>query len=105
MVCAGRIVTWLLISPLLTCETVDDQLSLVLDTLKGDYTLVMVSDPNEFKAYQPDFIEPVHMDLKRGDVSSQEGKDNGNTTYDKRPLFVKYQFFTPGMLSSKIART
>lgn len=82
---------------MLTCATLDDQLGLTLDTLKGDYTLVMVSDPNEFKAYQPDFIEPVHMDLKRGDVDSQEGKGKGNTTYDNRPLFVKYQFFTPGM--------
>lgn len=86
---------------MLTCATTDDQLGLMLDTLESDYTLVMVSDPNEFKAYQPDFIEPVHMDLKRGDFGSQEGKDNGNTTYDNRPLFVKYQFFTPGMLLSK----
>ena len=81
-------------------QLLDDQLGLALDTLEGDYTLVMVSDPNEFKAYQPDFIEPVHMDLKRGDFSSQEGKDEGNTTYDSRPLFVKYQFFTPGKLFS-----
>lgn len=79
------------------CNVLDHQLGLTLEAVKGDYTLVMASDPNEFKAYQPDFIEPVHMDLKRGDFSSQEGKDEGNTTYDNRPLFVKYQFFTPGM--------
>ncbi|KAK3499569.1 BIG/ATPase V1 complex, subunit S1 [Neurospora hispaniola] len=81
----------------------DDQLGLMLDTLEGDYTLVMVSDPNEFKAYQPDFIEPVHMDLKRGQFSSQEGSDNGNTTYDNRPLFAKYQFFTPGIFVALLA--
>lgn len=68
----------------------------MFDTLKGDYTLVMVSDPNEFRAYQPDFVEPVHMDLKREVFNFEE--DKGNTTHDTRPLFVKYQFFTPGML-------
>lgn len=63
----------------------------------------MFSDPNEFKAYEPEFVEPVHMDLKR-QAGEQEmlaaglrRMAKGNST--NLPLFEKYQFFTPGRSS------
>jgi hypothetical protein len=62
----------------------------------------MFSDPNEFKAYEPEFIEPAariveaaHMDLKREDGGAGFAARRKNAT-DNRPLFEKYQFFTPG---------
>ena len=72
----------------------------MLDTLDEDYTVVMFSDPNEFKAYEPEFIEPVHMDLKRhaeleaASFAAVRRKEKNSTT--SVPLFEKYQFFTPG---------
>ncbi|KAK5654823.1 hypothetical protein OQA88_6859 [Cercophora sp. LCS_1] len=85
----------------------DHELGRLLDTLDGEYTVVMFSDPNEFKAYEPEFIEPVHMDLKR-QAAGQEmlaaglrRTAKGNST--NLPLFEKYQFFTPGIFSGLIA--
>jgi len=93
----------------------DHELGKVLDSLRGEYTVVVMSDPNEFQAYESDFFEPVHMDLRRGDgggddndnevvdtrvfVSSQRAS---NVTVDTRPLFEKYQFFTPAIFSGLI---
>jgi len=44
-------------------------------------------------SYKPLFIEPLHMELKRFD-----DKPHNDTEKDTRPLFQKYQFFTPGTL-------
>jgi hypothetical protein len=43
-------------------------------------------------SYKPVFIEPLHMELKRFD------KPPNDAEKDDRPLFEKYQFFTPGNL-------
>lgn len=76
--------------------------------MKDSYTVMFVGTPatkakaasaskkvsgSEKTIYESEFIEPLHMDLKR-DVS--EGSKAGNTTRDTRGLFEKYQFFTPG---------
>lgn len=85
----------------------DHELGRLLETLAGDYTVVMFSDPNEFKAYEPEFVEPAriveasHMDLKRDDGAGVGVRKNNAT--DNRPLFEKYQFFTPGIFSGLIA--
>ncbi|KAF4336163.1 ER BIG1 [Fusarium beomiforme] len=77
--------------------------------LKDSYTVLFVGTPStkakaatskkvsqsEKTTYDPEFIEPLHMDLKR-DVSGEAEKP-GNTTRDTRGLFEKYQFFTPGI--------
>lgn len=59
--------------------------------------MMVFSDPNEFQAYEPEFDnEPVHMDMKRwAEETEIVAGTKGNTT-DHRPLFEKYQFFTPG---------
>jgi hypothetical protein len=51
--------------------------------------------------YEPAFEEPVHMELKRQLVARIPPQTKSN---DTRPLFEKYQFFTPGMLLSSGAR-
>jgi hypothetical protein len=87
----------------------DHKLGRLFGALDGEYTVVMFSDPNEFKAYEPEFMEPtariveaVHMDLKRDDGSAAAAAGKKNAT-DNRPLFEKYQFFTPGIFSGLIA--
>lgn len=57
---------------------------------------MVFSDPNEFKAYEPEFAAPVHMDLRRwAEQPEVVARKKGNST-DGLPLFEKYQFFTPG---------
>ncbi|KAK0652222.1 BIG/ATPase V1 complex, subunit S1 [Cercophora newfieldiana] len=88
----------------------DHELGRLLEAMDGEYTVVMFSDPNEFKAYEPEFLEPapriveaVHMDLlKREDSDVGSAARRKNKT-DNRPLFEKYQFFTPGIFSGLIA--
>ncbi|KAM0301337.1 hypothetical protein ACHAPM_005563 [Fusarium culmorum] len=82
--------------------------------MKDSYTVMFVGTPStkakaasaskkvsgsEKTIYESEFIEPLHMDLKR-DVS--EGSKAGNTTRDTRGLFEKYQFFTPGIFMAII---
>jgi hypothetical protein len=57
---------------------------------------MVFSDPNEFKVYQPDFAEPMHMDLKRWSEESELSARQKSNSTAKLPLFEKYQFFTPG---------
>ncbi|KAJ4306607.1 hypothetical protein N0V88_001412 [Collariella sp. IMI 366227] len=79
------------------------ELGKMLGNLGGeDYTVMVYSDPNEFKAYEPEFAAPVHMDMKRWaeQVEVME-KKKGNAT-SGLPLFKKYQFFTPGIFMSLI---
>lgn len=81
----------------------DYELGRILEALGDDYTVLIFSDPNEFKAYEPSFVEPVHMDLKRHQHHPVIiGRGAGNST-DNRGLFEKYQFFTPGIFMSLIA--
>ncbi|KAM0558426.1 hypothetical protein ACHAPJ_004616 [Fusarium lateritium] len=77
--------------------------------MKDSYTVLFVGTPStqakaasaskkvsEKTVYESEFVEPVHMDLKR-DVLDGTSKAGNNTKYDNRPLFQKYQFFTPGI--------
>ncbi|KAL2163074.1 hypothetical protein VTH06DRAFT_6910 [Thermothelomyces fergusii] len=81
----------------------DYELGKLLEDLGDDYTVMVYSDPNELQAYEPEFSQPVHMDLKRWsgealEVVAREGSDSANNL----PLFEKYQFFTPGIFMSFI---
>ncbi|KAK0636289.1 BIG/ATPase V1 complex, subunit S1 [Bombardia bombarda] len=83
----------------------DYELGQLLESLEGEqYTVVILSDPNEFKAYEPEFVQPVHMDLKRQPKESVAfiGRRAGDSKYDNRPLFEKYQFFTPGVFMALV---
>ena len=80
---------------ILDCLT-DHELGRLLETLDGDYTVVFFSDPNEFKAYEPDFADSVHMDLKRQSESPVLIHSRQSNSTRDLPLFEKYQFFTPG---------
>ncbi|KAK3325433.1 BIG/ATPase V1 complex, subunit S1 [Apodospora peruviana] len=83
----------------------DHELGKLLDGLNGEeFTVIIVSDPNQFQAYEPQFAEPVHMDLKRSEpLSAFIGQRANNETRDNRPLFEKYQFFTPGIFMGLLA--
>jgi hypothetical protein len=62
----------------------------------------MFSDPNEFKPYEPEFAEPLHMDMKRWSEGAEVvARDDSNSTRNL-PLFEKYQFFTPGKSHSLV---
>jgi hypothetical protein len=77
----------------------DYELGQLLSTIGDDYTVLLFSDPNEFTAYEPSFVEPMRTDLKRRAEGEPVyvGRRAGNGTRDSRGLFEKYQFFTPGI--------
>ncbi|KAF4968866.1 hypothetical protein FSARC_3801 [Fusarium sarcochroum] len=79
--------------------------------MKDSYTVLFVGTPStqakaasaskkvsesEKTVYESEFVESVHMDLKRDDSDGTSQAGN-KTQYDNRPLFQKYQFFTPGI--------
>ncbi|KAI5461084.1 BIG/ATPase V1 complex, subunit S1 [Mariannaea sp. PMI_226] len=64
------------------------------------YTLLYMTTSGE-PAYEPEFVDPVRMDLKR-DLRSHMVREDKNRTIDNRPLFEKYQFFTPGIFMAII---
>lgn len=68
---------------------------------EGDYTVLLFSDPNELGSYEADFVEPVHMELKRQSTPLFIGKRAADGTANL-PLFEKYQFFTPGMATRSV---
>ncbi len=62
---------------------------------------MVFSDPNEFKAYEPEFAAPVHMDMRRWAEQSEGTVGSKSNSTANLPLFEKYQFFTPGMYSPR----
>ncbi|KAL7918174.1 BIG1 domain-containing protein [Trichoderma austrokoningii] len=81
----------------------DDTLarSLAKVTADDSYTIIVFSTPHE-PTYEPDFVDPVRMDLKRHVQSAQLKQRENTTDWDKLPLFEKYQFFTPGIFMAII---
>ncbi|KAJ3522515.1 hypothetical protein NM208_g12826 [Fusarium decemcellulare] len=86
--------------------------------MKDSYTVLFVGTPRpqdktasapEAKAaeaektiYEPEFIEPVRMDLKRDVTDGLMRRADNGSVIDNRPLFQKYQFFTPGIFMALI---
>lgn len=77
----------------------DEDLGIVLSQYDaaGDYTVIFTAGKStekaeEPKTYEAEFKDTTHQELKRqlGQIQRR-----ANAT-DKRPLFEKYQFFTPG---------
>lgn len=84
----------------------DSLLQAVLSQFKGrDYLVVYATTPREDiesnatphggAAYEPEFQEPLKMEIKR---ATGYIRGDNSTKIDRRPLFEKYQFFTPGKL-------
>ncbi|KAG8413239.1 hypothetical protein J3458_012826 [Metarhizium acridum] len=65
-------------------------------TAADSYTVLLYATPRE-PLYESDFIEPVHMGMKRDANSAPLPQQNNDTEFNKLPLFEKYQFFTPGI--------
>ncbi|EHK50513.1 hypothetical protein TRIATDRAFT_232811 [Trichoderma atroviride IMI 206040] len=79
----------------------DNGMPLAKANADNSYTIVVFSTPHE-PTYEPDFVDPVRMDLKRHVQSAQLQKRDNKTDWDKLPLFEKYQFFTPGIFMALI---
>ncbi|KAH8898506.1 BIG1-domain-containing protein [Thozetella sp. PMI_491] len=80
----------------------DFELGHILRDLSGSYTIILFSDPNEFQAYESDFVEPVHMDLKRQSDDGAGLFAREDVDRNDLPLFEKYVFFTPGVFMGLI---
>ncbi|EKD16107.1 ER protein BIG1 [Drepanopeziza brunnea f. sp. 'multigermtubi' MB_m1] len=87
---------------LINLNDVDAKLFSLLRKLEGtQYTVIYHTTPADVVAeqgteqivYEASFEDVVHMDLKR-DLSARE---KNATVGDVRPLFEKYQFFSPGL--------
>ncbi|PNY18308.1 Protein big1 [Tolypocladium capitatum] len=75
--------------------------SLEMSTKSDSYTILLFSTPAE-PAYEPDFIDSLHMDLKRDMEEIPTRPEENKTQRDTRSLFEKYQFFTPGIFMGLI---
>lgn len=63
------------------------------------YTVLYFANPHEPpRSYESEFVEAVPMELRRrmeGSLERAESEKYNSTV----PLFVKYQFFTPGKVN------
>ncbi|KAH7263904.1 hypothetical protein B0J15DRAFT_463830 [Fusarium solani] len=78
---------------------------------KGSHTVLFVGTPRPSKKsassaektiYESEFVEPVRMDVKRDVTDGFQRRADNETEWDNRPLFQKYQFFTPGIFMALI---
>ncbi|KAG5979865.1 hypothetical protein E4U55_004699 [Claviceps digitariae] len=75
----------------------DASIAVDLDMASSDsYTILFYATPRE-PLYDSEFIQPVHMDIRRGVDDATLNQRANKTDRDTRPLFEKYQFFTPGV--------
>lgn len=69
-----------------------------------DYTVIYFSSPHSSVVYESEYVESaaIQMELKRrtGDIIEPRA---GNANDSSAPLFVKYQFFTPGIFMGIVA--
>jgi hypothetical protein len=69
-----------------------------------DYTVIYFSSPHSSAVYESEYVESaaIQMELKRrtGDIVEPRA---GNASDSSAPLFVKYQFFTPGIFMGIVA--
>ncbi|ROW09004.1 hypothetical protein VMCG_02688 [Cytospora schulzeri] len=75
------------------------------ESSSDDYTVIYFSPPREGKSYESEYVESpaIQMELKRstaGVMEPRAAKEGGNSS---APLFVKYQFFTPGIFMGLVA--
>lgn len=83
----------------------DARLDEILDAEEGDYTVIYFSSPHEaqLRNYESEFDDvAAPMELKRRSAAERLGEGVGRRAAagnsSSAPLFVKYQFFTPGRL-------
>ncbi|UPK93513.1 hypothetical protein LCI18_004448 [Fusarium solani-melongenae] len=78
---------------------------------KGSHTVLFVGTPRPSKKsassaektiYESEFVEPVRMDVKRDVTDGFQRRADNETEWDNRPLFQKYQFFTPGIFMALV---
>lgn len=60
------------------------------------FTVLFYSPAGE-PTYEPEFQDPLKMELKRDTEDSRYRRASDTSERDTRPLFEKYQFFSPGI--------
>ncbi|KAI7787752.1 er protein big1 [Diaporthe eres] len=70
-----------------------------------DYTVIYFSSPPSSAVYESEYVESaaIQMELKRQTGDIVEPRAAGNASDRSAPLFVKYQFFTPGIFMGIVA--
>lgn len=70
-----------------------------------DYTVIYFSSPHSSAVYESEYVESaaIQMELKRQTGDIVEPRAAGNASDRSAPLFVKYQFFTPGIFMGIVA--
>lgn len=70
-----------------------------------DYTVIYFSSPHSSAVYESEYVESaaIQMELKRQTGDIIEPRAAGNASDRSAPLFVKYQFFTPGIFMGIVA--
>lgn len=70
-----------------------------------DYTVIYFSSPHSSGVYESEYVESaaIQMELKRQTSDVVERRAPGNASDSSAPLFVKYQFFTPGIFMGIVA--
>lgn len=70
-----------------------------------DYTVIYFSSPHSSAVYESEYVESpaIQMELKRRTGDIVEPRAAGNASDPSAPLFVKYQFFTPGIFMGIVA--
>lgn len=90
---------------------IGDILSGVRASGDDDYTVIYFSSPHSSAVYESEYVESaaIQMELKRrtGEVvvvgPRAAGGNNNASDSSSAPLFVKYQFFTPGIFMGIVA--
>ncbi|KAG6003874.1 hypothetical protein E4U21_001622 [Claviceps maximensis] len=78
-------------------STNDASIALDLDMASSDsYTILFYATPKE-PSYDSEFIQPLHMGIRGGVDGATLNQRANASERDTRPLFEKYQFFTPGI--------
>lgn len=85
---------------------VDEQIGALLDSYDTDfakseggqgYTVLYFASPHEPpRNYESEFVDVAPMELRRRLESAVLERADGGKGNSTVPLFVKYQFFTPG---------
>ncbi|PHH71474.1 hypothetical protein CDD82_6494 [Ophiocordyceps australis] len=76
----------------------DATLATSLDAIMStnSFTIIFYSPPGE-PVYEAEFSDSLHIEMKRDMHSMPMRRKDNDSERDTRPLFEKYQFFTPGV--------
>lgn len=90
----------------------DEQIGALLDSYDAEfvksvgiesYTVLYFASPHEPpRSYESEFVDAAPMELRRSLEGAVLERADGGKSNSTVPLFVKYQFFTPGKLLMRV---